>query len=246
MTFSCQQAQGSATIQVTNFNSVSELYDKIAKGFEMNSEDIIYCTRNSTQMTDLSTGTMEQDDLLLVHMRGQPVEIELAKTKETLGVTITDNGLCRPFLKKIEAGTVAAAASPGLAVGQLIESIQRQSVLGLRHYEVAKLIRELPIGQSFVLRLINPITSGFNMLQSRNSVTSKKMTSGFGTVRFKADGAVVVQSNGPNKEMIDKMNRLFRDYIGVEDDELAQTIWDRAVGCKSLQEMFQKVRESDL
>ena len=74
-------AQGSVTIRVSNFNSVAELYDQIAKGFGVSAAAIIYCTRNTTRMEDLFTGILEADDLLLVHMRGQPYEIELVKTQ---------------------------------------------------------------------------------------------------------------------------------------------------------------------
>lgn len=164
------------------------------------------------------------------------------------GVTMADNGFPGAFIRRIRLGSVAEAATPALAVGQLIESIQGRSTLEFRHYEVAKMIREMPIGQRFVLRLINPLTSAFNLLQSRRRWSKQKTstTNDLGTIRFKAGGAVIVQPNPPNKRLVDEMNRLFREYLGLEDAELAQTIWDTASECKTLQEMFQKIRDTDL
>lgn len=41
-------------------------------------------------------------------------------------------------------------------VGDMIEAINGQSLLGCRHYEVARLLKELPRGRTFTLKLTEP------------------------------------------------------------------------------------------
>jgi hypothetical protein len=41
-------------------------------------------------------------------------------------------------------------------VGDSIEAINDHSIVGCRHYEVAKMLRELPKSQPFTLRLVQP------------------------------------------------------------------------------------------
>lgn len=43
-----------------------------------------------------------------------------------------------------------------ISVGDMIEAINGQSLLGCRHYEVARLLKELPRGRTFTLRLTEP------------------------------------------------------------------------------------------
>lgn len=41
-------------------------------------------------------------------------------------------------------------------VGDMIESINGQSLIGCRHYEVAKMLKDLPKGRTFTLKLTEP------------------------------------------------------------------------------------------
>jgi len=50
-----------------------------------------------------------------------------------------------------------------LQVGDHIEKIDNESMVGRRHYEVAKLLKDIPKGSVFTLRLIEPIKAGFCM-----------------------------------------------------------------------------------
>ena len=43
-----------------------------------------------------------------------------------------------------------------ISVGDMIEAINGQSLLGCRHYEVARLLKELPRGRTFTLKLTEP------------------------------------------------------------------------------------------
>ena len=50
----------------------------------------------------------------------------------------------------------------GIYVGDHIEKINDESMVGRRHYEVAKTLKEIPRGETFSLRLIEPMKSGFS------------------------------------------------------------------------------------
>ena len=46
-------------------------------------------------------------------------------------------------------------------VGDHIEKIDGESLVGCRHYEVAKMLKEIPKGSTFTIRLIAPQKAGF-------------------------------------------------------------------------------------
>ena len=48
-----------------------------------------------------------------------------------------------------------------LQVGDHIEKINGVSLVGSRHYEVAKMLKEIPVDQAFVLRVVEPLKAGF-------------------------------------------------------------------------------------
>jgi len=50
----------------------------------------------------------------------------------------------------------------GICVGDHIEKVDDVSMVGCRHYEVAKALKEIPRGTTFSLRLIEPMRSGFS------------------------------------------------------------------------------------
>lgn len=69
-------------------------------------------------------------------------------------------------------------------------------MVGKRHFEVAKILKEIPKGSKFTIRLVEPLKSGFNSIapKSASKGTGKK---GFGTgretLRFKADGKAEIE-----------------------------------------------------
>ena len=46
-------------------------------------------------------------------------------------------------------------------MGDHIEMIDQQNVVGWRHYEVAKALKDIPKGKNFSLKLIEPLRTGF-------------------------------------------------------------------------------------
>jgi hypothetical protein len=53
-------------------------------------------------MDKLLGGQIGLEDFLFVHRKGQRKEVEITKTEEYLGLTITDNGNGYSFIKKIK------------------------------------------------------------------------------------------------------------------------------------------------
>ena len=46
-------------------------------------------------------------------------------------------------------------------VGDHIEKLDGRNLVGCRHFEVAKALKEIPRGKKFILRVIEPLKSGF-------------------------------------------------------------------------------------
>lgn len=60
--------------------------------------------------------------------------------------------LCK---QKIKEGSIIDRLET-VCVGDHIEAINECSIIGCRHYEVAKMLKELPRGAPFTLRLVEP------------------------------------------------------------------------------------------
>lgn len=60
-------------------------------------------------MTKLLGGQIGLDDFIFAHRKGRPKEIEIVKTEDALGLTITDNGAGYAFIKRIKEGSVIEA-----------------------------------------------------------------------------------------------------------------------------------------
>ncbi len=67
------------------------------------------------------------------------------------------------FIKRIKEGSVIDRMKNLIKIGDHIEKINDKSIVGTRHFEVAKLLKEIPEGSTFKLRLIEPNAFGFRM-----------------------------------------------------------------------------------
>lgn len=131
-------------------------------------------------MSKLLGGQIGLDDFIFAHVKGQPKEIDIVKSESALGLTITDNGagkinLCEyiffyafirfrlgyAFIKRIKEGSVIDRLKPMVKVGDHIEKINDISLIDTRHFEVAKMLKELPVGSKFTMRLVEPNAFGF-------------------------------------------------------------------------------------
>ena len=79
----------------------------------------------------------------------------MKKAEPSLGLTITDNGTGHAFVKRIR-DTSIIAGFPEVCIGDLLTSINGRSMIGARHYEVAKLLKELPQFTEIAIELVEP------------------------------------------------------------------------------------------
>ncbi|XP_078064148.1 PDZ domain-containing protein GIPC1-like, partial [Mustelus asterias] len=158
LAFHTQLAHGSATGLVQGFTNVRELYTQLANTFHIEPAQIMFCTLNThkVDMEKLLGGQIGLEDFIFAHVKGQKKEVEIYKSEDALGLTITDNGAGYAFIKRIKEGSLIDQVQ-AVKVGDLIEAINGQNVIGFRHFEVAKLLKELVKGQLFTLRLVEPL-----------------------------------------------------------------------------------------
>ena len=116
-------------------------------------------------MTRLLGGQIGLEDFIFTHVKGQVKTVTLTKQESSLGLTITDNGAGIAFIKRIKEGSVASH-SGDICVGDMILSIAGQNLEGARHYEVARLLKELPRYEKFTMTLIEPLKTFSKYCQS--------------------------------------------------------------------------------
>lgn len=85
---------------------------------------ILFCTLNShkVDMSNLLGGQIGLNDFIFAHKKGRPKEVEIVKSEDALGLTITDNGAGYAFIKRIKSGSVIDRI-PHIQVGWSILSI---------------------------------------------------------------------------------------------------------------------------
>ncbi|XP_049644642.1 PDZ domain-containing protein GIPC3 [Suncus etruscus] len=234
LVFRTQLAHGSPTGKIEGFTNVRELYAKIAQAFGIAPTEILFCTLNShkVDMQKLLGGQIGLEDFIFAHVRGETKEVEVTKTEDALGLTITDNGAGYAFIKRIKEGSIINRVE-AVCVGDTIEAINDHSIVGCRHYEVAKMLRELPKSEAFTLRLVQP-KRAFDMISQRSrsskSPAEAKMSSGRATLRLRSGGAATVEE-GPTEfeeEASRKVDDLLESYMGIRDPELASTMVETA------------------
>lgn len=252
LAFHCQLAHGSQTGLIAGFSNVRELYQKIAECFALPVEEILFCTLNThkVDMTELLGGQIGVGDFIFAHRKGQPKEIELVKTEDALGLTITDNGAGYAFIKRIKEGSVIDRIDV-IQVGDHLERIDSTSLVGKRHYEVAKMLRDIPKGSAFTLRLVEPTKNGFANIGPRGDPKrGKKLGYGTGreTLRFKADGSTQLLERVDDRVSlaVEKINAILESYMGISDVELATQIWELAEGKQNSIDFAEAIDNSDL
>ena len=106
-------------------------------------------------MSRLLGGQIGLEDFIFAHVKGKTKDFSVRKTEPALGLTITDNGAGYPFVKRIREESVMGKESE-VCVGDLIESINGRRMVGCRHFDVAKMLKELPLYSEFSLKLVEP------------------------------------------------------------------------------------------
>ncbi|NWR42759.1 GIPC3 protein, partial [Regulus satrapa] len=245
LVFHTQLAHGSPTGHIEGFTNVKELYAKIAEVFDISPTEILFCTLNThkVDMQKLLGGQIGLEDFIFAHVRGETKEVEVTKTEDALGLTITDNGAGYAFIKRIKEGSIINRLQT-VSVGDSIEAINDHTIVGCRHYEVARMLRELPRAQPFTLRLVQP-KKAFDMIGQRTrtgkSPGEGRVTSGKETLRLRTQGPPVLEE-GPSpseEEAARRVDDLLESYMGIRDCELASTMVEAAKGSPSVAQLAQ-------
>lgn len=68
-------------------------------------------------------------------------------------------------------------------------------MVGKRHFEVAKALKDIPRGATFTIRLVEPLKTGFASIAPKTAGKTGKKAYGSGkeTLRFKAGGEVEIE-----------------------------------------------------
>ena len=106
-------------------------------------------------MTRLLGGQIGLDDFIFAHVRGEAKTVTMTKQEVSMGLTITDNGDGCAFIKKIRDGSIAAELN-SISVGDMVAAIDGRGLVGCKHFEVAKLLKEIPRYSTFTLELVEP------------------------------------------------------------------------------------------
>ncbi|NXK35271.1 GIPC1 protein, partial [Piprites chloris] len=190
---------------------------------------IMFCTLNTykVDMDKLLGAQIGLEDLIFAHVKGQRKEVEILKTEDLLGLTITDNGTGCAFIKRIKEGSLMDQTKT-VCVGDHIETINGKNVSDCRHYEVAKMLKDLEKGQMFKLELIEPLKA-FEKLEPRSkggALPEAKISKGRETLRLRTKGCATVEQMPTEVEekAIKKVDELLETYMGIRDIELAATI----------------------
>ncbi|XP_072104367.1 PDZ domain-containing protein GIPC1-like isoform X1 [Mobula birostris] len=210
---------------------------------------IMFCTLNThkVDMDKLLGGQIGLEDFIFAHVKGQKKEVEIYKSEDALGLTITDNGAGYAFIKRIKEGSLIDQVEV-IKVGDLIEAINGQSVIGSRHFEVAKLLKGLVKGQLFTLRLVEPLKA-FDMISQRGkggkSASGGQLGTGKGTLRLRAKGVATVEEEPSafEEKAIEKVDDLLESYMGIRDTELAATMVDLGKNRRNPDEFAQALDE---
>uniref|UniRef100_A0A8C5FM52 GIPC PDZ domain containing family, member 1 n=1 Tax=Gadus morhua TaxID=8049 RepID=A0A8C5FM52_GADMO len=195
--FHTQLAHGSPTGRIEGFSNVRELYAKIGEAFGIPPAEVMFCTLNThkVDMEKLLGGQIGLEDFIFAHIKGQRKEIEVYKGEDALGLTITDNGAGYAFIKRIREGSIIHQIQV-INVGDMIESINGHGLIGCRHYEVAKMLKELPRGKEFTIKLTEPLKA-FDMISQRSggakAGSGVQLGTGRGTLRLRAKGPATVE-----------------------------------------------------
>ncbi|NWY06685.1 GIPC3 protein, partial [Nothoprocta ornata] len=228
LVFHTQLAHGSPTGRIEGFTNVRELYAKIAEVFGISPTEILFCTLNThkVDMQKLLGGQIGLEDFIFAHVRGETKEVEVTKTEDALGLTITDNGAGYAFIKRIKEGSIINRLET-VCVGDSIEAINDQTIVGCRHYEVARMLRELPRAQPFTLRLVQP-KKAFDMIgqrtRSAKCSAEGRVASGKETLRLRATGAATFEEGPSATEEVAarRVDDLLESYMGIRDGELGE------------------------
>lgn len=237
MVFHCQLAHGSPTRQIRDFTNVKQLYESIAKAFGIPTNDILYCTLNThkVDMTRLLGGQIGLDDFLFAHVKGDTKTVKVLKDGPALGLTISDNGAGYAFIKKIREDSIMSRVA-NVGVGDHIQAINGTDLTGCRHFEVARMLKEIPIGSEFTLSAVEP-KKAFDAIAPRGQLAQpKELKPGEArkTLRMKSNGPATIEDEPSDavQTYINKIDDLLEQFVGIKDNDLSTSMYHMAKEAK--------------
>lgn len=231
LTFHAQLAHGSPTAKLEAFTNLKELYKSIANAFAIPMEEILFCTLNTHKcdMERLIGGQIGLEDFIFAHVKGERKDCRVVKSMPSLGLTITDNGNCYPFVKRIKKDSIIEQCT-NISVGDMVESINNVTTIGMRHYQVAKTLRDIELNSTFVMKVVEP-KKAFDMISQRSAKTgpsSTSITSGKSTLRLRSTGIATIEAvpTALEEKAVSNIDDLLESFMGIRDGDLAKTIWE--------------------
>ncbi|VDM00620.1 unnamed protein product [Schistocephalus solidus] len=208
----------------------------------------MYCTLDTSNvdMEKLLGNQLAFNHTIYAHVRGQTKEVRFTKKAEKLGITLADNKAGRVFIKRITPGSVldevVRARADSVTPGDMIECINGRAFFQCRHLDVMYYLKALPIGSDIVFRLISPEKSLLPGISKR-----QKQSSGiFGrqTIRITATKAEIIAAlNEEQTLVVKKMAEIVDEFLGIADEELAQTVFDIANTSSDREEFLQNLQK---
>ncbi|XP_040326670.1 PDZ domain-containing protein GIPC2 isoform X3 [Herpailurus yagouaroundi] len=191
---------------------------------------ILYCTLNTPKvdMERLLGSQIGLEDFIFAHVKGIKKEVNIHKSEDSLGLTITDNGTGYAFIKRIKDGSLIDSIKT-ICVGDHIESINGEDIIGWRHYDVAKKLKELKKDEPFTLKLIEPKKAFEIEPRSKAGKSSAgKISTGRETLRLRSKGPATVEEmpSEAKTRAVEKIDDLLELYMGIRDPELATTMFE--------------------
>ncbi|XP_016072253.1 PREDICTED: PDZ domain-containing protein GIPC2 [Miniopterus natalensis] len=168
------------------------------------------------------------EDFIFAHVKGIKKEVNVYKSEDSLGITITDNGTGSAFIKRIQDGSVIDSVKT-ICVGDHIESINGENIVGWRHFDVAKKLKELKKEELFTMKLIEPKKAFEIEPRSKaGNISTGKIGTGRETLRLRSKGPATVEEvpSETKTKAIEKVDDLLELYMGIRDTELATTIFE--------------------
>uniref|UniRef100_A0A8C9KHY1 GIPC PDZ domain containing family member 3 n=1 Tax=Panthera tigris altaica TaxID=74533 RepID=A0A8C9KHY1_PANTA len=188
-------------------------------GLPLPSGQILFCTLNShkVDMQKLLGGQIGLEDFIFAHVRGETKEVEVTKTEDALGLTITDNGAGYAFIKVLKA-----------------------SVLECLGWSVEDFLEE---GNRCPSPTVSPADMIGQRSRSSKCPADAKVTSGRETLRLRSGGAATVEEVPTEfeEEASRRVDDLLESYMGIRDPELASTMVDTAKKTPSVQEFAHRL-----
>jgi PDZ domain-containing protein GIPC len=176
-------------------------------------------------MNKLLGGQIGLDDFIFAHVKGTSKTVDVVKSEEALGLTITDNGAGFAFIKRIKEGSIIDKLGD-IKVGDHIEQINDKNLIGARHFEVAKMLKDISINSKFTIKLVEPIREGFLNISARGSkqqqATSSNKSVGNGKQTLRMKSGQIEDKDDVVDIAINKINVLLESFMGINDSDLGK------------------------